>query len=111
MPHHMVCNYMPDDFDPSFVTEAMMAEIRALNREMIAAGVRKFACGIAPVATRRRCGPSTTARCSSPMGRRPKPTSKWRDFGSGTVFTRGRSTPRTKTRPRGLQQASAKLHR
>jgi hypothetical protein len=45
------------------------------------------------------------------MGRRPKPTSKWRDFGSGTVFTRGRSTPRTKTRPRGLQQASAKLHR
>jgi hypothetical protein len=27
----------------------MMEEIHALNRELIAAGVRKFACGIAPV--------------------------------------------------------------
>jgi len=48
MPQYLVCNYMPDDFDPSTVTEAMMEEIHALNREMIAAGVRKFACGIAP---------------------------------------------------------------
>ena len=50
MPQYLVCNYIPDNFDPSFVTEAMMEEIHALNREMIAAGVRKFACGIAPVA-------------------------------------------------------------
>jgi hypothetical protein len=50
MPQYLVCNYMPDDFDPSTVTEAMMEEIHALNREMIAAGVRKFACGIAPPA-------------------------------------------------------------
>ena len=50
MPQYLVCNYMPDNFDPSTVTEAMMEEIHALNREMIAAGVRKFACGIAPVA-------------------------------------------------------------
>ena len=49
MPQYLVCNYMPDDFDPSTVTEAMMEEIHALNREMIAAGVRKFACGISPV--------------------------------------------------------------
>ena len=49
MPQYMVCNYLPDDFDPSTVTEAMIEEIHALNREMIAAGVRKFACGIAPV--------------------------------------------------------------
>lgn len=48
MPQYLVCNYLPDDFDPSKVTEAMMEEIHALNREMIAAGVRKFACGIAP---------------------------------------------------------------
>jgi len=48
MPHYLVSNYMPDDFDPSTVTEAMMEEIHALNREMIAEGVRKFACGIAP---------------------------------------------------------------
>jgi hypothetical protein len=49
MPQYLVCNYLPDNFDPSSVTEAMMEEIHALNREMIAAGVRKFACGIAPV--------------------------------------------------------------
>ena len=48
MPQYLVCNYLPDNFDPSTVTEAMMEEIHALNREMIAAGVRKFACGIAP---------------------------------------------------------------
>ena len=50
MPHYLVCNYMPDDFDPSTVTEEMMEQIHALNREMIAAGVRKFACGISPAA-------------------------------------------------------------
>src|ERR1700742_4163433 len=48
MPQYLVCNYMPDNFDPSTVTEAMMEEIHALNREMIAAGVRKFACGMTP---------------------------------------------------------------
>ena len=46
MPQYLVCNYIPDNFDPSTVTEAMMEQIHALNREMIAAGVRKFACGI-----------------------------------------------------------------
>ena len=48
MPQYLVANYLPDDFDPSTVTEAMIEEIHALNREMIAAGVRKFACGISP---------------------------------------------------------------
>jgi hypothetical protein len=48
MPQYLVANYLPDDFDPSTVTEAMMEEIHALNREMIAAGIRKFACGISP---------------------------------------------------------------
>jgi hypothetical protein len=48
MPHYLVANYLPDDFDPSTVTEAMIEEIHALNRELIAAGVRKFACGISP---------------------------------------------------------------
>ena len=50
MPEYLVANYLPDDFDPSTVTEAMIEEIHALNREMIAAGVRKFACGISPAA-------------------------------------------------------------
>ena len=50
MPQYLVASYLPDDFDPSTVTEAMIEEIHALNREMIAAGVRKFACGMAPAA-------------------------------------------------------------
>jgi hypothetical protein len=50
MPQYLVCNYLPDDFDPSTVTEAMMEDIHALNRELIAAGARKFACGISPAA-------------------------------------------------------------
>ena len=50
MPQYLVANYLPDDFDPSAVTEEMIEEIHALNREMIAAGVRKFACGISAAA-------------------------------------------------------------
>ncbi|MBI4907011.1 MAG: hypothetical protein HY820_25520 [Acidobacteria bacterium] len=50
MPQYLVANYLPDDFDPSTVTEAMIEEIHALNRELIAAGVRKFACGISAAA-------------------------------------------------------------
>jgi hypothetical protein len=48
MPQYVVFGYLPDDFDPSTLTEAAVQEIHALNRELIAAGVRKFACGIAP---------------------------------------------------------------
>jgi hypothetical protein len=48
MPQYLVASYLPDDFDPSTVTEAMIEQIHAVNRELIAAGVRKFACGIAP---------------------------------------------------------------
>jgi len=48
MPQYLVAGYQPDDFDPSTVTEQMIEEIHALNREMIAAGARKFACGITP---------------------------------------------------------------
>jgi hypothetical protein len=51
MPQYLVASYLPDDFDPSAVTEAMMEEIHALNREMIAAGVRKFACEISPASS------------------------------------------------------------
>jgi hypothetical protein len=46
MPQYLVAVYHPDDFDPSVETEATMEEIHALNREMIAAGARKFACGL-----------------------------------------------------------------
>jgi len=50
MPQYLIANYFPDDFDPSSITEAMKEEIHALNRELIAAGARKFACGISPAA-------------------------------------------------------------
>ena len=46
MPQYLVNGYLPDDFDPSQMDEATGREIHALNKEMIAAGVRKFACGL-----------------------------------------------------------------
>ena len=46
MPQYLVAGYLPDNFDPSQADEAMGREIHALNKEMIAAGVRKFACGL-----------------------------------------------------------------
>jgi hypothetical protein len=48
MPQFMVAVYHPDNYDPSVESEAMIEKIHALNREMIAAGVRKLACGISP---------------------------------------------------------------
>ena len=44
MPQYLFAGYLPDDFDPSTQDEATVEKIHALNREMIAAGVRKFAC-------------------------------------------------------------------
>ena len=46
----MIAVYRPDDYDPSLETEATREAIHALNRELIAAGARKFACGLAPAA-------------------------------------------------------------
>jgi hypothetical protein len=48
MPQYLVAGYIPDDFDPSTVDPAMGQKIHALNKEMIAAGVRKFAGGLGP---------------------------------------------------------------
>ena len=50
MAQYLVCIHHPDNFDPSTVTQEMMEQIHALNRELIAAGARKFACGISPAA-------------------------------------------------------------
>ena len=50
MPQYLISTYLPRDFDPSLVTEETIEAIHALNREMIAAGVRKFACGLSPKA-------------------------------------------------------------
>jgi len=46
MPQYLVAGYLRDDFDPSQMDESVGREIHALNKEMIAAGVRKFACGL-----------------------------------------------------------------
>jgi len=62
MPQYLVAIYRPDDYDPSVETEATIEAIHAVNRELIAAGARKFACGL-------------TAKCSSPTGRTPRPRS------------------------------------
>jgi hypothetical protein len=48
MPQYLVTIQLPDNFDPSTVTEAMIRDIEALNQEMDAAGVTKFAGGLAP---------------------------------------------------------------
>jgi len=48
MPLYQVAIYRPDDYDPSLESEGMIEGIHALNREMIAAGARKFACGLTP---------------------------------------------------------------
>ena len=62
MPQYLVAIYHPDDYDPSVETEAMMEEIHALNREMIAAGARKFVGGLSSARNTRslRAQPSGT---------------------------------------------------
>jgi hypothetical protein len=53
MPHYLISGYLPGDFDPSTQDEAMVEDIHALDREMIAAGVRRFAGGLGPARTLR----------------------------------------------------------
>ena len=80
MPQYLVANYMPDDFDPSTVTEAMIEEIHALNRELIAAGVRKFACGISPAGSAKTLRAKRGGKVLVTV-RTPRPRSTWADFG------------------------------
>jgi hypothetical protein len=51
MPQYLVAIHHPDNYDPSLEGDAMMHDIHALNREMIAAGVRVFAGGLSPART------------------------------------------------------------
>jgi hypothetical protein len=48
MAQYLVAIHHPDDYDPSVEGEAMSSDIHALNREMMAAGVRIFAGGLSP---------------------------------------------------------------
>jgi hypothetical protein len=58
MPQYLISIYRPENHDPSLETEETIEGIRALNREMIAAGVRKLACGLSPKATTLRAQPN-----------------------------------------------------
>ena len=49
MTQYLVAIHHPDDFEPSSETETTRQDILALNREMVAAGVRVFVGGLAPV--------------------------------------------------------------
>ncbi|HET9603829.1 MAG TPA: YciI family protein [Gemmatimonadales bacterium] len=53
MPHYLISGYLPENFDPSMMTEAMVDEIHAMNREMVAAGIRRFAGGLGAAHTLR----------------------------------------------------------
>jgi hypothetical protein len=46
MAQYLVCIHHPDNFDSFTVTKETMRDISALNKEMIAAGVRLFAGGL-----------------------------------------------------------------
>jgi hypothetical protein len=48
MPQYLLANYLPDDFDPSTVTPAMVQAINDLKEELEAAGARLMACGLSP---------------------------------------------------------------
>ncbi|MGA7795134.1 MAG: YciI family protein [Candidatus Acidiferrales bacterium] len=51
MTQYLVAIHHPDDYDPSTEDEAMERDISALNREMVAAGVRIFAGGLTPASS------------------------------------------------------------
>jgi len=51
MPLYLWTSYLPENFDPSTVTEAMIRDIDVLNDEMVAAGVRVFVGGLHPASS------------------------------------------------------------
>jgi hypothetical protein len=46
MPHYLVTGHLPDNFDPSTVSEETVRNINMLNDELEAAGVRLVAAGL-----------------------------------------------------------------
>ena len=48
MPQYLLTNFLPDNFDPSTMTEATVRAINDLNDELEAAGARLLAVGLAP---------------------------------------------------------------
>jgi hypothetical protein len=62
MPQYLVSIYHRDDYDPSLETPEFVEGIHALNREMIAAGARKLACGISPARNAKSFRPQPDGR-------------------------------------------------
>jgi hypothetical protein len=48
MSQYLVAIHHPDDYDPAVETREISEDIHALNREMVAAGVRIFVGGLTP---------------------------------------------------------------
>ena len=46
MPLYLASSFLPDNFDPSTVTEAMIRDIDVMNEELVAAGARIFGAGL-----------------------------------------------------------------
>jgi hypothetical protein len=46
MPQYLVAIHHPENYNPSLESEAMIRDIGALNKEMVAAGVRVFVGGL-----------------------------------------------------------------
>lgn len=53
MTEYLVAVHHPDDFKPSSESEATRADVSALNREMVAAGIRVFVGGLTSVSDAR----------------------------------------------------------
>ncbi|MGB2632673.1 MAG: YciI family protein [Candidatus Acidiferrum sp.] len=53
MTQYLVAIHHPDGYDGSLEDEAMHRDIHALNREMVAAGVRVFVAGLSPAGSAR----------------------------------------------------------
>ncbi|MGC2769773.1 MAG: hypothetical protein WB607_30055 [Candidatus Acidiferrum sp.] len=57
MAQYLVAGYLPDNYDPSLADEATGRDIHALNKEMIVAGVRIYACGLSPASNAKSLRP------------------------------------------------------
>ena len=51
MPLYLWSSFLPDNFDPSTVSEAMIRDIDVMNEELVAAGARIFGAGLYPASS------------------------------------------------------------
>jgi hypothetical protein len=75
MPQYLVAIHHPDNYDPSLEGEATVRDISALNKEMIAAGVRIFAGGLSSPSHAKSLRAQPDGGSSSPTGRTLRPRS------------------------------------